>query len=104
MRTHLYTQGEHWREGVLLTYQDHFARVELNENRKEIRLLVWGTQPHNFFTILMNTIDVILDFFSGLTIWRGSPLHLPLATPVQRTLPALFQLRRVEAPHGSETP
>ncbi|HLZ80379.1 MAG TPA: COR domain-containing protein [Ktedonobacteraceae bacterium] len=73
VRTHLYTQGEHWREGVLLTYQDHFARVELNENRKEIRLLVWGTQPHNFFTILMNTIDVILDFFSGLTVRREVP-------------------------------
>lgn len=73
VRTHLYTQEERWREGVLLTYQDHFARVELNENRKEIRLLVWGTQPHNFFTILMNTIDVILDFFSGLTIRREVP-------------------------------
>jgi internalin A len=73
VRTHLYTQEEHWREGVLLTYQDHFARAELNENRKEIRLLAWGTQPHNFFTILMNTIDVILDFFSGLTVRREVP-------------------------------
>jgi internalin A len=73
VRTHLYTQGEHWREGVLLTYQDHFARVELSGNRKEIRLLVWGTQPHNFFTILMNTIDVILSFFSGLTVRREVP-------------------------------
>ena len=70
VRTHLYTQDQHWREGVLLIYKDHYARVELNENRKEIRLLVWGTQPHNFFTILMHTVDLILDFFQGLSI-RG---------------------------------
>jgi internalin A len=73
VRTHLYTLDQHWREGVLLAYQDHYARVELNENRKEIRLLVWGVQPHNFFTILMHTVDVILDFFQGLGIRREVP-------------------------------
>jgi internalin A len=73
VRTHLYTLDQHWREGVLLVYQDHYARVELNENRKEIRLLVWGAQPHNFFTILMHTIDVLLGFFQGLGIRQEVP-------------------------------
>jgi Leucine-rich repeat (LRR) protein len=73
VRTHLYTLDQHWREGVLLAYQDHYARVELNENRREIRLLVWGAQPHNFFTILMHTIDVILGLFQGLGIQQEVP-------------------------------
>src|SRR5262249_34840438 len=29
VRTHRYTQGLHWREGAVLTYNEHFARIEL---------------------------------------------------------------------------
>jgi internalin A len=35
--------------------------------------VVWGGQPHNFFTILMNTLDLILDRFEGLRIQREIP-------------------------------
>ena len=66
VRTHRYTQNLHWREGVLLVYQDHQARVELNPMQRELRLVVWGIQPHNFFTILMSTLDMIL-----LISWFG---------------------------------
>ncbi|MBA2681600.1 MAG: leucine-rich repeat domain-containing protein, partial [Ktedonobacteraceae bacterium] len=59
VRTHRYTLDKHWREGVLLTYQQHDARVELNPMLREIRLVVWGVQPHNFFTILKDTLDLI---------------------------------------------
>jgi hypothetical protein len=40
---------------------------------RELRLLVWGVQPHNFFTILMNTVDIILARFQGLAIQREIP-------------------------------
>jgi len=73
VRTHRYTRNLHWREGVLLEYQDHQARVELNPMLRELRLVVWGMQPHNFFTILMHTIDFILYRFQGLAIRRAIP-------------------------------
>lgn len=73
VRTHPYTRNLHWREGVLLEYEGHQARAELNPMLREIRVLVWGIQPHNFFTILKNTIDLILARFEGLTIQRDVP-------------------------------
>jgi internalin A len=73
VRTHRYTQNLHWRDGVVLAYQDHQARVEFNPMRRELRLLVQGRLPQNFFTILMNTIDVILARFQGLIIERRIP-------------------------------
>ncbi len=73
VRTHRYTQNLHWREGVLLEYQGHRARVELNPMLRELRLLVEGPLPQNFFTILMNTVDVVLARFEGLTIERKVP-------------------------------
>jgi len=39
----------------------------------ELRLLVWGVQPHNFFSILMNTVDIILSRFQGLVVRREIP-------------------------------
>lgn len=73
VRSHPYTKEIHWREGVLLEYEGHGARVELNPMLREIRLAVWGLQPHNFFTILKNTLDLILDRFEGLRISREVP-------------------------------
>jgi len=73
VRTHRYTQSLHWREGVFLGYQDHQARVELNPMQRELQLVVWGIQPHNFFTILTNTVDIILSRFHGLTVKREIP-------------------------------
>jgi small GTP-binding protein len=71
VRTHSYTQNMHWQEGVSLKYQGHQARVELK--KRELRLVVWGIQPHNFFTILMNTLDLILARFEGLEVKREVP-------------------------------
>ncbi len=73
VRMHRYTKNLHWREGVLLAYQGHEARVELNAMSRELRILVWGVQPHNFFTILMNTVDIILSRFQGLVVRREIP-------------------------------
>jgi internalin A len=73
VRTHRYTCGLHWREGVILRYEGHTARVELNPMLREVRLVVWGAQPHNFFTIVKNTFDLILARFEGLRIRRAVP-------------------------------
>ncbi len=73
VRTHRYTLDKHWREGALLAYQQQFARVEINPMRRELRLLVWGPQPHNFFTILKDTLETILGRFVGLSITREVP-------------------------------
>jgi hypothetical protein len=73
VRTHRFSQHLHWREGVLLTYEGHQARVELNPMQRELRLLVQGPLPQNFFTILMNTIDVIVARFEGLKVQREIP-------------------------------
>jgi len=73
VRTHRFTTGKQWRDGALLIYQEQTAFVELNATRSEIRLFVWGTQPHNFFTLLRETVDLILQRFKGLDIRREIP-------------------------------
>jgi internalin A len=73
VRTHRYTIDKHWREGVLLAYEQQDARVELNPIRQELYLLVRGPQPHNFFTILKETLESILKRFVGLSITRMVP-------------------------------
>src|SRR6266496_1460859 len=75
VRTHRFSQDLHWREGVLLAYEGHQARAELNPMQRELRLLVQGPLPQNFFTILMNTIDVILARFEGLKVRREIPCN-----------------------------
>src|SRR6266571_199652 len=75
VRTHRFSQDLHWREGVLLAYEGHQARAELNPMQRELRLLVQGPLPQNFFTILMNTMDVILAGFEGLKVRREIPCN-----------------------------
>ena len=68
VRTHRYTRNLHWREGALLEYEEHQARAELNPMLRELRLVVQGSLPQNFFTILKNTFDLILSRFEGLKL------------------------------------
>jgi internalin A len=75
VRTHRFSQDLHWREGVLLAYEGHQARAELNPMQRELRPLVQGPLPQNFFTILMNTMDVILARFEGLKVRREIPCN-----------------------------
>src|SRR6266571_3264114 len=75
VRTHRFSQNLHWREGVLLAYEGHQGRAELNPMQRELRLLVQGPLPQNFFTILMNTMDVILAGFEGLKVRREIPCN-----------------------------
>ena len=73
VRTHQYTQHMHWRNGVVLAYQGHSARVELFPMLLELRLAVWGVQPYTFFVILKETLDLILARFEGLRVRREVP-------------------------------
>ena len=79
VRTHRYTADLHWREGVILQYGAQQAKVEFNPILHEIHLTVWGPQPHNLFTILMETLDVILQRFEGLRIDRRVPCNCHIA-------------------------
>jgi hypothetical protein len=73
VRTHRFTRNLHWREGVLLMYEGHEARVELNPMLRAIRMVVYGPSPYNFFSILKDTLDLILQRFPGLAIVREVP-------------------------------
>ncbi|WP_201377868.1 COR domain-containing protein [Ktedonobacter sp. SOSP1-85] len=91
VRTHRYTLNKHWREGVLLTYQNHFARVELNPMKRQLRLAVWGVQPHNFFTILKETIDLILSRFEGLHVERKVPCICHRETKAEKPCQEMYR-------------
>ncbi len=73
VRTHRYTCNLHWREGVVLSYQDHWARVELFPRRGKLCLEVWGVEPRTFLVILKETLDLILSRFKGLQVRREVP-------------------------------
>jgi internalin A len=73
VRTHRYTQNLHWRDGAILTYEGHVARIELFPMLRELRIVVWGIQPYTFFVILKETLDLILTRFTGLQVKREVP-------------------------------
>lgn len=90
-RTHQYTCSMHWREGVVLSYQDHLARVEIFPKRKEIRLEVWGPEPHAFFVILKKTMDAILSRFEGLHVRQEVPCICHRQTGETRPCPEVYR-------------
>ncbi len=73
VRTHRYTQNLHWRDGAILAYGGNLARVELFKMLRELRITVWGIEPHTFFVILKETLDLILTRFEGLQIRHEVP-------------------------------
>ncbi len=73
VRTHRYTRKLHWRDGAILSYEGHLARIELVSMLRELRIVVWGIQPYTFFVILKETLDLILTRFAGLQVRREVP-------------------------------
>jgi internalin A len=73
VRTHRYTRNLHWRDGAILNYEGHTARIELFPMVRELRIAVWGIQPYTFFVILKETLDLILTRFKGLQVRREVP-------------------------------
>ena len=52
-----------------VTLSGSSARVELNPMQRETTPgVVWGIQPHNFFTILMITVGICIYQFHGLAV------------------------------------
>ena len=102
MRTHRYTRHQHWREGVILEYREHFARVELNPILREVRMVVWGVQPQTFITILKDTMDYILRRFEGLRVQRLVPCTCHQQEPLDQPCTEMYRyeedlLRRMQA-------
>jgi internalin A len=90
VRTHRYTRKLHWREGVILSYQDHWARVELFARRNELRLEAWGVEPRTFLVILKETVDLILSRFEGLQVRREVPCICHLQTGSAQPCPKTY--------------
>jgi len=90
VRTHRYTRKLHWREGVILSYQDHWARVELFARRNELRLEAWGVEPRTFLVILKETVDLILSRFDGLQVSREVPCICHLQTASAQPCPKTY--------------
>ncbi|HKY04170.1 MAG TPA: COR domain-containing protein, partial [Blastocatellia bacterium] len=101
VRSHPYSKTLQWREGVLLEYESHEARVEINPMLRELRILVSGLRPYNFFTILKNTADLILGRFEGLKIERNVPCICHWDRGETRRCPRSYRysdlVRRMEA-------
>ena len=89
-RTHRYTRKLHWREGVILSYQDHWAQVELFARRNELRLEAWGVEPRAFLVILKETVDLILSRFEGLQVRREVPCICHLQTGSAQPCPKTY--------------
>jgi hypothetical protein len=106
VRTHQYTCSMHWREGVVLSYQDHLARVEMFPKRNEIHMEVWGPEPHAFFVILKKTMDMILSRFEGLRVRQEVPCICHRQTGETRPCPEVYRyeqdlIKRLN--HGVDT-
>src|SRR5437879_319455 len=91
VRTHQYTCSMHWRDGVVLSYQDHLARVELFPKRKELHMEVWGAEPYTFFILLKETMDLILSRFEGLHVRQEVPCICHRQTGEARPCPEVYR-------------
>ncbi|HEY4032442.1 MAG TPA: COR domain-containing protein, partial [Ktedonobacteraceae bacterium] len=91
VRTHQYTCSMHWREGVVLSYQDHLARIEMFAKRKELHMEVWGPEPHAFFVVLKKTMDLILSRFEGLHVRQEVPCICHRQTGETRPCPEVYR-------------
>ena len=72
VRTHQYTCSMHWHNGVVLSYQDHLARVELFSKRKQLHIEVWGAEPYTFFVLLKETMDLNFGSLKDYTLGKKS--------------------------------
>ncbi len=69
VRTHRYSQGLHWQYGAQLVYEGQLAQVELlGPDRRQIRLVAWGSFPSTFFMLLKETLDTLLSRFQDIQV------------------------------------
>ncbi|MEO9029824.1 MAG: COR domain-containing protein, partial [Ktedonobacteraceae bacterium] len=82
VRTHRYSQRQHWHEGARLAYPGQQAQIELDAQQREISLRVWGPFPYTFLLILKQTLDDLLQTFQGLRVQRKIPCRCPMQQQV----------------------
>jgi internalin A len=75
-RSHRFSTGIHWRNGVLLADTQppkHLALIQAFPDKKSLQLTVRGTLPQNFFTLLRDGIELTINRFPGLQVKRTIP-------------------------------
>lgn len=75
-RSHRFTTRTHWRFGALFTDNAqgrHLGLIEAFPHDRYLQLSVRGPQPHNFFALLRDGLEVTLARFPGLGIERRIP-------------------------------
>ncbi|MFC1715730.1 COR domain-containing protein [Candidatus Poribacteria bacterium] len=83
-RAHRFTTHTHWRNGALFAYDKelkHLALAQADEHKRYVQLTVRGPNPHNFFSLLKDGIEVTLERFPGLEIERMIPCPGPDGEP-----------------------
>jgi internalin A len=75
-RSHRFTTHTHWRTGALFAdgkERRHLALAHAFPHERYLQLTVRGPQPHNFFTLLRDGLEITLQRFPGLQIERLIP-------------------------------
>jgi GTPase SAR1 family protein len=75
-RSYRFTTHTHWCYGALLAdgpKKHHLGLIQAFPHDRYLRLTVRGPQPHNFFTLLRDGLEVTLERFPGLTVNRRIP-------------------------------
>ena len=75
-RSHRFTTHTHWRTGALFAdsvEKKHLALVKAMPHERYVQLTARGPNPHNFFVLLKDGIELILRRFPGLKIERTIP-------------------------------
>ena len=76
-RSHRFTTHTHWRSGAVFGDDPqaprHLALVQAFSHHRYLQLTVRGPNPHNFFALLKDGLEVTLARFPGLQIERKMP-------------------------------
>ncbi len=75
-RSHRFTTRTHWRSGALFTDgpdHQHLALARAFAHDRFVELTVRGPNPHNFFALLKDGLELTLERFPGLRIRRKIP-------------------------------
>ncbi|MCP4656103.1 MAG: GTPase [bacterium] len=75
-RSHRFTTRTHWRSGALFADgrdHQHLALARAFAHQRFVELTVRGPNPHNFFALLQDGLELTLGRFPGLKIRRQIP-------------------------------
>lgn len=75
-RSHRFTTRTHWRYGALFAdgpERKHLGLIQAFPHDRYLKLTVRGSTPHNFFSLLLDGLEVTLRRFPGMKIDRKIP-------------------------------